>query len=54
MSGWGTLIGIYREAAQRYTEETNAEPVACPQDGEPLERGPDGRLFCPWGDWRQQ
>lgn len=27
-------------------------PVACPNDGEPLRRSPDGILFCPFDNWR--
>ncbi len=24
----------------------------CPNDGETLQQGPDGRLFCPFDGWR--
>lgn len=28
------------------------QPVACPNDGEPLRRSVDGILFCPFDNWR--
>ncbi len=28
------------------------QPVACPNDGEPLRRSPDGILYCPYDNWR--
>lgn len=28
------------------------QPVACPNDGEPLRRSPDGILYCPFDNWR--
>ena len=33
-------------------DERTVQPVACPTDGEPLEEGPDGELFCPFDGWR--
>lgn len=49
---WEQLIDIYREAAQEAQAERTRPPVACPNDGEPLVTGPDGRLFCPYDGWR--
>lgn len=52
--GWDQLLDIYRQqradAAQAREEERN--PAACPNDGEPLRTGPDGRLFCIADGWR--
>jgi len=49
---WEQLRDIYREAADLATEAAASPPVACPNDGEPLRTGPDGRLFCPFDGWR--
>ena len=49
---WYGLLDILREGAQLYREERERDPVACPNDGEPLKSGPDGELFCPSDGWR--
>jgi hypothetical protein len=49
---WYGLLDIIREAAQLAREEREQDPVACPNDGEPLESGPDGQPFCPFDGWR--
>lgn len=43
---WETLLSIKREAAALAAEQANRPPVACPNDGEPLEQGPGGVLHC--------
>lgn len=43
---WGSLLSIVHEASDRYRAESEAPPVACPNDGEPLESGPGGVLHC--------
>lgn len=48
---WDTLIGIRREAADRRQQEDAAPPVACPNDGEPLEADKDGNLRCHFDGW---
>lgn len=50
---WEQLISINEQNAQEVRSFTDAPPVACPNDGEPLSTGPDGQLFCPCGDWRE-
>jgi hypothetical protein len=50
--GWEQLASIWREQAEQAAAERAAGPVACPNDGEPLRSGPDGRLFCPFDGWR--
>lgn len=43
---WQQLLDIVHEAADQLREEETRPPVACPNDGEPLITGPDGKLFC--------
>lgn len=49
---WDSLRAIYREAVQERMAEDTRPKVACPNDGEPLLVGPDGKLFCPYDGWR--
>lgn len=50
--GWYQLLSISKEARQLREDERRAGPVACPNDGEPLQYNPvRGILFCPWGDF---
>jgi uncharacterized Zn finger protein (UPF0148 family) len=51
---WEQLIAMRREAAEERRAEATARPVACPNDGEPLVEGPDGRLFCPYDGWSER
>lgn len=51
---WEQLLDIQREAAERRRQEDDAPPVACPNDGEPLERAPDGSLRCRFDGWTWQ
>ncbi|MCI0687229.1 MAG: hypothetical protein L0Y54_08340 [Sporichthyaceae bacterium] len=46
------LLAILDDARQSWQAERAAPPVACPNDGEPLRTGPDGRLYCPFDGWR--
>jgi hypothetical protein len=48
---WDQLISITREAAEEERQALTRPPEACPNDGEPLVEGPDGRLFCPYDGW---
>lgn len=46
--GWGSLLAVLDDARR-----TPQPPeVACPNDGEPLTAGPDGRLFCRFDGYR--
>lgn len=49
---WYGLLSILREGAELYRQERERDPVACPNDGEPLQQGPDGELFCSFDGWR--
>lgn len=49
---WEQLLSIAKEAAEYAREDRDNPPVACPNDGEPLVEGPDGRLFCRWDGWK--
>lgn len=46
MGSWYQLSSIYAEAIGYVEQEKSEPPTACPFDGEPLDQGPDGRLFC--------
>lgn len=48
---WDQLNDIAREAREFAREEDESEPVACPNDGEPLERDSDGQLRCRFDGW---
>lgn len=50
--GWLGLLDIYQDAAEEAAFWRAQPPVACPNDGEPLTTGPDGRLFCKFDGWR--
>lgn len=49
---WDQLVSILREHRENVAAERAADPVACPNDGEPLLPGPDGGLYCPFDSWR--
>lgn len=50
--GWLGLLAIYQDAAETFAVEKAQPRVACPNDGEPLTTGPDGRLFCKFDGWQ--
>lgn len=43
---WSTIL-IAKQLAQEYRT-----PVACPNDGTPLQSAPHGELFCPFDGWQ--
>lgn len=47
---WEQLLAIYETAADQEAADATA-PVACPNDGEPLESGPSGELHCRFDGW---
>lgn len=49
---WWSLVSILEEARAYAREEENAWPTSCPNDGEPLRTGPDGKLYCPFDGYR--
>ncbi len=49
--GWFAFRDIQLEAAQYAAEEYSQPPAACPNDGEPLRKAPNGALFCPFDGW---
>ncbi len=49
---WWTLKAVADNNRAWREEERNTDPVACPNDGEPLVAGPDGVLFCRFDGWR--
>jgi hypothetical protein len=51
---WQQLIDIAQEAAAEKEFERRLGHQACPNDGEPLELGPDGVLFCRFDGWRDE
>jgi hypothetical protein len=40
------LLSVYREAAELARDERSRPPVACPNDGTPLQEGQGGVLEC--------
>lgn len=48
---WDQLLDIYRENVEEYESSRNEEPVACPNDGQPLETNEDGVLHCKFDGW---
>jgi hypothetical protein len=48
------LRSIIDEARAEAQRAQNEPPVACPNDGEPLEHGPSGELHCPFDGWTWQ
>lgn len=54
-SGWGSLLSYRDEVAEAALDERAriADPVECPNDGEPLREAGDGSgLFCPFDGWQ--
>lgn len=51
---WRQLQSIYEEGAATAAAERAARPTACPNDGEPLQEGPDGYLFCDFDGWNER
>lgn len=43
---WYGLLSIIAEATDEARRQQTEPPTACPNDGEPLEQGPNGRLHC--------
>jgi hypothetical protein len=43
---WYQLLSIAKEAEDLRDNELAHPPRACPRDGEPLQQGPNGELFC--------
>lgn len=48
---WDQLVSLYRAAADELAQEQADPPAACPNDGQPLETGPNGELWCPFDGW---
>jgi hypothetical protein len=48
------LRDITREVVKLAEAERSQAPQACPNDGEPLERGPNGILHCTFDGWTDQ
>lgn len=49
---WQQLLDIKRRNEEEVADEQTRSPVACPNDGTPLQDGPNGELFCPFDGWR--
>ncbi len=50
--GWYGLVAFYRDAAAQDRQWKATRPLACPNDGEPLQVGPDGVRFCHFDGYR--
>lgn len=54
VTGWD-LYSTLAQAAQYYDYYKTIPPMACPNDGQPLQAGPPqqpGILFCPYDGWK--
>lgn len=51
-TGWLAILQDNVREYRLYKEQELYRPVACPNDGEPLRQGPDGRPYCPFDGWR--
>lgn len=49
---WEQLLAIEAQNREWRQEYATAPPVACPNDGTPLEEGPGGELFCRHDGWQ--
>ncbi|MGH7774471.1 MAG: hypothetical protein ACREQA_19785 [Candidatus Binatia bacterium] len=49
---YGDLLSILGEAARNRRDALSKPPVACPNDGEPLRKGPGGVLYCSFDGWQ--
>lgn len=49
---WEQLVDFAREADDERRAREAQRPEACPRDGEPLEQGPGGVLYCPFDGWQ--
>jgi hypothetical protein len=47
---WYGLLDVWQDAALERHAERTRRPVACPNDGEPLQLH-NGVLHCPWDGW---
>lgn len=48
---WEQLLSIMEEAQADHDAAASTPPEACPQDGWPLQEGPDGVLHCLFDGW---
>jgi len=49
---WDQLLDIFHEDAEERRLRESALPEACPNDGYPLDSGPEGTLHCPFDGWQ--
>jgi hypothetical protein len=48
---WQQLVDIAKQNSQELESTVRDRPVACPNDGYPLDTGPEGELHCPFDGW---
>lgn len=49
---WEQLQEILEDQQKEHSHERVRRPSACPNDGTPLEADDDGKLICPFDQWR--
>lgn len=49
---WEELLDITKEQKKEISRDRSEPPSACPNDGEPLVRGPNGELHCTFDGWQ--
>lgn len=48
---WDQYLSIIKSSAQEQEQLSQQRPEACPNDGTPLQSGPNGILHCPFDGW---
>lgn len=48
---WEELLSIQEAASREQVARDSTPPVACPNDGEPLDENRDGVLHCKFDGW---
>lgn len=49
---WEQLNSIIKSIDEEQAQLRAQPPIDCPNDGTPLQNGPDGILYCPFDGWR--
>lgn len=50
-NGWYGLLAILKERQDIKRQQSSVPPLACPNDGEPLQTTRSGKLICLFDGW---